>query len=298
MTRLIVFGLGYSARHYLAAYHTRWTDIAATTRAPEPNGARSPDRIAGRAIDILAFDGSAVDDTLRMAATEATAALVSIPPVDGRDRVLECLSDVLSGSRALQSVVYLSTVGVYGDHDGAWVDESTPLAPTSERSRARAAAEAEWQQFARRTGHPVAVLRLAGIYGPGRNTFDSLVAGTAKRIVKPGQIFNRIHVDDIAQTIDACFAHAANGIFNVCDDEPAPPQDVVAYAANLMGIAPPPEQPFAAACARLSPMALSFYGENKRVRNARIKQELGVRLRYPSYREGLAALWQARKSTP
>ena len=180
---------------------------------------------------------------------------------------------------------YLGTTAVYGDRQGGWVDEETPLEPTLARADRRARAEAAWQG----SGLPVHIFRLAGIYGPGRNAFTNLRDGTARRIVKPGQVFSRIHVEDIATILEASMAQPRPGrIYNVCDDEPAPPQDVVAYAARLLGIEPPPEQAYETA--QLSPMARTFYKDNRRVRNARIKEELGVRLAYPTYREGLQSL--------
>jgi nucleoside-diphosphate-sugar epimerase len=179
-------------------------------------------------------------------------------------------------------------VGVYGDHDGAWVDEDTPCRPVSKRSRQRVEAELAWRRFAADTGVPVAVIRLSGIYGPGRGPFEKIRRGTARRIIKPGQVFNRIHVDDIAAIVEAAFLRRADGLFNGTDDEPAPPGDVLAYAAELLGVPPPPEVPYESA--ELSPMARSFYGENKRVRNDKIKRELGVELRYSTFREGLRAV--------
>jgi len=185
---------------------------------------------------------------------------------------------------------YLSTVGVYGDHGGAWIDEETPPDPRVARTAARIAVEKAWTEFGRRRDMPAGIFRLAGIYGPGRNPFVKLAEGSAHRIVKPGQVFNRIHVADIAATLRAAIARPAARLYNVADDEPAPPQDVVTYAAGLMGIAPPPEVPFAEA--DLSPMARSFYEGNRRIANRRIRGELGVTLAYPTYRDGLAALWR------
>ncbi|TAK48569.1 MAG: NAD-dependent epimerase/dehydratase family protein [Xanthobacteraceae bacterium] len=290
MTRLVVLGLGYTARYYVAHGAKRWDTIAATVRDGASAAALTGEGLGGRGVEVMPFDGAGASERLRAAIRDATALLVSIPPAGSDDPVLRVLGDTLAEARRLRCVVYLSTVGVYGDRDGAWVDETATPQPASARSRARAEAERAWLAYGARQNVPVALLRLAGIYGPGRSALDSLAEGTAKRIVKPGQVFNRIHVADIAQAIDAAFARAASGPFNLCDDEPAPPQDVVAYAARLMGMTPPPEVTFEAARATLPPMALSFYGENKRVGNARLKRELGVTLRYPSYREGLAAL--------
>jgi nucleoside-diphosphate-sugar epimerase len=192
----------------------------------------------------------------------------------------------------LRWIGYLSTTGVYGDRAGGWVDEEAPLIPTGERGRRRVAAEARWLDLVRRHGSLVHIFRLAGIYGPGRNALDTVRAGRAQRIVKPGQIFSRIHVADIAQVLRASMAKPEPGaIYNVCDDDPAPPADVVAFACDLLGVPCPPPVPFDEA--KLSQMALSFYADSKRVSNRRIKEELGVRLLYPSYRDGLAALLKA-----
>jgi nucleoside-diphosphate-sugar epimerase len=184
---------------------------------------------------------------------------------------------------------YLSTVGVYGDAKGAWVDEESPVRPLTERSLRRAEAERAWLDLGARTGRRVEVFRLAGIYGPGRSVIDSLRAGTARRISKPGQVFNRIHVDDIARVLAAAIDRDTGlGVFNVGDDEPAPPEDVVAYAAELMGLPVPPTVAFEAA--GLSRVAASFWSECKRVRNERIRRQLEVQLMYPTYREGLRSL--------
>jgi nucleoside-diphosphate-sugar epimerase len=184
-------------------------------------------------------------------------------------------------------VGYLSTTGVYGDHQGGWVDETTPLTPQSDRGRQRVLAEGQW----RATGLPVHIFRLAGIYGPGRGPFEKVRDGTARRIIKPGQIFSRIHVDDIAQVLEASIRHPNPGAaYNVCDDNPCPPQDVIAHAARLLGLPEPPTVSFAAVAPTMTPMALGFYSESKKVRNDRIKDELGVKLLYPDYPQGLAAL--------
>ena len=185
---------------------------------------------------------------------------------------------------------------MYGDRGGEWVDEETPPNPGSARSRERLRAERAWQELGARRGTAVAILRLAGIYGPGQNALVQFARGNARRIVKPGQIFNRIHVDDIAQAIDAAFARTASGIFNVADDEPSPPGDPIAFAAQLMGVPPPPEIPYEEAAPSMSPMALSFWQECRRVRNDKLKRALGVSLRYPTYREGLRALFEKRRS--
>jgi dTDP-4-dehydrorhamnose reductase len=249
---------------------------------PPPRSAWSPSPVAsdGGGTDATADAPSAV-------LSRADHILASIPPSESGDPILTRFHDALASAKP-RSIVYLSTVGVYGDHTGAWVDETSECRPVSKRSVERLQAETAWRRFSDETGVPVAILRLAGIYGPGRSPFEKIRSGTARRIVKPAQVFNRIHVDDIAAAVEAAFDRRAGGIFNVVDDEPAPPQDVLAYAAHLLDLPPPPEIPFEHA--DLSPMARSFYGENKRVRNDKLKHDLGVRLAYPTYREGLRAL--------
>ena len=219
--------------------------------------------------------------------------LISVPPNEEGDPVLSLHRDSLIAQKAsLRWTAYLSTTGVYGDRAGAWVDETTLPAPTSERGRRRLAAEHAWLALHREHSLPVHIFRLAGIYGPGRNQLLSLLRGKARRIVKPGQVFSRIHVEDVAGVLEASLARPNPGrCYNVCDDEPAPPQDVLTFAAELLRIAPPPEIAFDAA--RLTGLSQSFYEESKRVSNRRIKEELGYRLSYPTYREGLRALKHA-----
>ena len=212
---------------------------------------------------------------------------MSIAPNDAGDPVLNQYASEIAAANP-QWIGYLSTVGVYGNHDGAWVDEETPLNPVSKRSVQRVEAEQAWLAFAQENDVPVQIFRLSGIYGPGRNAFENFKKGTARRLVKPGQVFNRIHVADIAGALQAALAKPSTRVFNVTDDEPAPPQDVVAFAAQLQGVEAPPEIPFETA--DLSPMARSFYGENKRVSNQRVKEELGYSFRYPDYRTALKAL--------
>jgi nucleoside-diphosphate-sugar epimerase len=279
---LLVFGFGYTSQVFLDQAGSRFERVVATVRSP----AKVASLPKGGATMRL-FPGDQDELAADVAASEAM--LVSVPPGPGGDPVLACFAEAIASAPALRWVGYLSTVGVYGDHAGDWVDEATPTRPTSARSRERVAAEEAWLRLGRTSGKPVQVFRLAGIYGPGRSAFDRLADGTAKRLVKPGQVFNRIHVEDIAAVLLASLDRPrAGAIYNVTDDEPAPPQDVIAHAARLAGVPPPPEQPFDAA--ELSPMARSFYGENKRVGNVLIRGELGVALRYPTYREGLGAL--------
>lgn len=214
----------------------------------------------------------------------ASHLISSVAPDGAGDPVLAALGAQIAAAR-LQWLGYLSTTGVYGDHHGAWVDEDTPLTPGTLRGQQRVLAERAWQAL----DQPLHIFRLAGIYGPGRGPFAKLRDGSARRIIKPGQVFSRIHVDDIAEVLAASIARPAPGaIYNVCDDDPAPPEDVIGYAATLLGLPPPPAVDYDAA--EMTPMARSFYGESKRVSNRRIKAELGVKLIYPDYRAGLAAL--------
>ena len=277
--RLFIFGLGFSARVVARVAHAKGWAVAGTTRSGSAAGLDG--------LDVFAFDR---DHPLPDHALDGGAHLLSaVPPDERGDPVLDLVGDRL---RRLDPrwVGYLSTTGIYGDRGGAWVDETAPVRPDLERSKRRAVAERAWVD----TGLPVHLFRLAGIYGPGRSAIDTVRAGTARRIVKPGQVFSRIHVEDIAQVVLASMRRPQPGrIYNVCDDDCAPPQEVIAHACALLGVAPPPEIGWEQAKAILSPMALSFYADNKRVRNDRIKDELGVVLRYPSYREGLAAILAA-----
>ncbi|HEX9904103.1 MAG TPA: SDR family oxidoreductase [Propylenella sp.] len=284
---LFVFGLGYTARALVDRMRARLSAVWGTTRSAAP-----PLAPALGATPII-FDGNAPSPAVSQALAGADHVLVSIPPGEAGDPVLNHHAGDLAAHKPL-SIVYFSTVGVYGDHGGAWVDETSECRPVSARSRQRLEAEAGWRRFGEETGAPVAIIRLAGIYGPARGPFEKLRRGTARRIVKPGQVFNRIHVDDIAAIVEAAFARRAEGIFNGVDDAPAPPEEVLAFAAELLGLPPPPEVSFERA--ELSPMARSFYGESKRVRNDKIKRDLGVRLAYPSYREGLRAVLAAETS--
>ena len=289
MATLFCFGLGYSASHYIAECGGRFDRIAGTVTTREKAAAIASAGIGGHKVEAFVFEGRDASPEVTAALMDAAAVLASVPPGE-RDPVLTHFADTLAGAPNLQAIVYLSTIGVYGDHGGAWVDETTPAVPVSERSRERLEAEQAWAALGTRAGKPVAILRLAGIYGPGQNALVQVARGTAKRIDKPDQAFNRIHVGDIALATDAAFLHRANGVLNVTDDEPTPQGVPIAFAAELLGVSSPPEIPFAEAAKTMSPMALSFYGESKRVRNDKLKRELGVALRYPTYREGLRAL--------
>jgi nucleoside-diphosphate-sugar epimerase len=279
--RLFCFGYGYSAESLARRLSPRNLAVAGTTRnrpdAPEPG------------VALAAYRGDGPSAEVRELLRGSSHVLVSIPPDLEGDVVLRHYAEDIAGLSDLAWVGYLSTVGVYGDHKGAWVDEESPTAPALERSLLRLEAERAWLAFAAETGKRVEVFRLAGIYGPGRSVIDSLRAGTARCIVKPGQVFNRIHVDDVARVLAAAIdKDTGRRLFNVSDDEPAPPEVVVAYAAELMGLSAPPPIPFEQA--GLSGMAASFWAECKRVRNMRIRRDLGVELLYPTYREGLRAL--------
>lgn len=288
MATLLCFGLGYSAQHYLASYGRRYERVWVTVRDAERAAELSSSAQSG--ITALAFDGTVASADLCGAIAQAEAVLVSVPPDASGDPVLAICGEALTRAARLRSIVYLSTVGVYGNYDGAWVDEASECRPSDERNRQRLAAERAWQDLGVRTGVPVAILRVAGIYGPGRNALENLRRSTAKRIAKPGQVFNRIHVTDIAQAIEAAFKCCSSGIFNVADDEPTPPGDPIVFAARLLGVEPPQEIPFAKARTAMTEFAASFYAEAKRVRNVKLKSVLGVKLRYPTYREGLSAL--------
>jgi len=286
-SNLFCLGLGYTATHFIAQQGETYDAIAGTVRDP----GNAP-RLA-RAVTVIGFDGTATPPDLAPALAATDHLLVSVPPDADGDPVLRCCGDLLARAGRRQAIVYLSTVGVYGDHGGGWVDEATAPRPVEARSRARLAAERAWQEHARHCGKPLAILRLSGIYGPGRNALRQVAGATARRIVKPGQVFNRIHVADIATVIAAAFARRADGVFNVTDDEATAPGVPILFAAELAGLKPPPEVRFEDVAPTMSAIARSFYGESKRVRNDRIKRELGVVLRYPTYREGLSALFAA-----
>jgi nucleoside-diphosphate-sugar epimerase len=283
MSHLLCFGLGFSARILAARLAAKGWTISATSRSERGASEIRADGYTG-----WVFDGT------KPLAAEAldgvTHVVVSAPPGDDGDPVLRQLAaDFAARARQFQWVAYLSTTGVYGDHSGGLVTEETPLTPNTERGEKRLLAETQWLDLWRASGLPVHIFRLAGIYGPGRNQLLSLLDGTAKRVIKQGQVFSRIHVEDIANVLEASIAHPAPGTaYNVCDDEASPPQDVVEYGAKLLGLPVPPGIPFEQA--DLSPMARSFYADSKRVSNARIKQDLGVKLSFPTYREGLGAI--------
>jgi hypothetical protein len=291
MMTLLCLGYSYTAQHYLKLYGARFERIWVTVR--DSKRAADLNAKADGQVRALFFDGKSTSDDLQAAVAQAEMILISIPPDERGDPVLAVYGTSLTRSGQIRTIAYLSTIGVYGNYDGAWVDENAECRPSDVRNRQRLAAERSWQGLSTSSGIPVAILRLAGIYGPGRNALKNLRHGTAKRIVKPGQVFNRIHVTDIAQAIDAAFNRCANGIFNIADDEPSPPGDLIVYAAKLLNIEPPPEIRFDQARSGMSEIAESFYLDVKRVSNAKLKTMLGVRLRYPTYREGLSAILDA-----
>ncbi len=279
--RLFCFGLGFSARALAARLQALGWRIAGTTRTPERAAA-----LRDEGIEALLFDRGRPLDDAAAALEGATHLLSSVPPDEAGDPVIDQHGADISACRNLAWVGYLSTTGVYGDRDGGWVDEDSTLEPTGSRGERRVAAERAWLAL---EGLPVHLFRLAGIYGPGRSALDTVRAGRAQRIDKPGQVFSRIHVEDIASVLEASMAKPNPGAaYNLCDDAAAPPAEVIAYACELLGVAPPPLIPFDQA--ELSPMGRSFYRDNKRVSNRRIKEELGVTLAYPDYRTGLQAL--------
>ena len=281
---LISFGHGYSARALARLLVPRGWTIYGTTRKPEKCALLEAEGV----IPILWPDGD-----LSEALNAATHILMSAAPGEEGDPVLARYGlEIAEIAERLSWAGYLSTTGVYGDHQGAWVDETAALTPATRRGQMRVEAEREWAQL---PGLPLHIFRLAGIYGPGRGPFEKVRNGTARRIIKPGQIFSRIHVQDIAQVLAASIARPNPGAaYNVCDNNPAPPQDVIGYAAELLGLPLPPEVSFEEA--EMSPMARSFYAESKKVDNSRIKEELGVDLIYPDYQTGLQALLAAEPS--
>jgi nucleoside-diphosphate-sugar epimerase len=294
MITLVCLGLGYCARHYVSEFGLRFDRVVGTARSTERAAALAREHLGGRPVEMLPFDGTSSSRELQAAISAADALLVSAAPVDGRDPVLAALEQEIAQAPQLKSVVYLSSLGVYGDIDGAWIDETAPTIPAlARRGGSRINAELAWQALGTRRKLPVAIFRLGGIYGPGRNGMVRLLRGTAQRIAKSGHVSNRIHVYDIAQAIDAAFARCVAGVFNVVDDEPASPSDQIAFAADLIGIEPPPEIPYEAAGKSVSAMALSFYDGCIRARNDKLKALLGVELRYPTYRDGLRALHAA-----
>jgi nucleoside-diphosphate-sugar epimerase len=290
MSHLFCFGLGYTAGALARQLRPRGWRVSGTARTGEGVA-----KLRQQGFDAALFDGETPGSDVAALLRTATHVLTSVAPDAAGDPVLRTYAGDLAAAPDLGWIGYLSTVGVYGDTSGGWVDEGSAVSGATDRTVWRIAAERDWlalRPASARAAVSSQVFRLAGIYGPGRSALDSVRTGRAQRIVKSGQVFNRIHVDDIAQVVAAAMAgRGRHAVYNVADDEPAPPQDVITFAAELLGVAPPPEVAYADAL--LSPMARSFYEANRRVSNARLKGDLGVGLRYPNYRDGLLALLSA-----
>jgi len=283
---LLTFGHGYSAT---ALSHRLLADgwhVIGTTRSPEKAAV-----LEAMGVEPALWPGTDMSEAIG----RATHILQSVGPDASGDPVLAACGDQIAARASrLAWFGYLSTTGVYGDHSGGWVDESTPLTPTTQRGRWRLAAEEAWRRLSAQSGLPLHIFRIAGIYGPGRGPFNKVRDGSAQLVIKPGQFMSRVHVEDIANVLAASLANPNPGAaYNVCDDEPSPPEDVLTYAARLLGLPTPPAVDFETA--DMTPMARSFYAESKRVRNDRIVRDLGVRLAYPSYREGLTDLLASAK---
>ncbi len=284
--RLFCFGLGFSAQALI--HHLRVADwhSGGTVRDAEKVSA-----LTAEGIDAVLWDGGALSEAAKTRVHAATHILISTPPGENGDPAFAAAHRLIADKSNTQWLGYLSTTGVYGDTGGASVDETAPLNPSSARSRRRVKAEAQWLSLFEDHGVPVHIFRLAGIYGPGRSPFNQIRKRQAKRINKPGHAFSRIHVADIARVLAHSIAKPNPGaVYNVCDNEPAPPAEVTAYACGLLGVAPPALEDFETAKERMSPMALSFWNDNRRVDNRKIREELGVKLAYPDYRSGLNAV--------
>ncbi len=282
---VLIFGLGYTSTAFARRIGVRLGPVVGTHRS------------GGDDRTVIGFDGASIRQALAAAIGQAKVILVSIPPGPDGDPVLAGTAQLLASAPALSSILYLSTIGVYGDQAGAWIDARAALRTSSDRGQWRVLAERQWLEFGASSGKSVQIFRLGGIYGPSRNPLVDLAIGTSRRIEKPGQVFNRIHVDDIALCLEAALERGGPGaVWNVVDDEPAPPQDVIAYAAELCGAPVPPLLPFETT--PMTPMARSFYSDNRRVSNRDLTRGLGVSLLYPTYREGITALYEAGEYHP
>ncbi len=283
---LIIFGFGYTAKACAALIARPCVLLTVTVRTPEKR-----DAVRETGLQAYCFDGFSSEQELHEKLNQATHIIVSAPPDENGDPVLNCFLQGIEKAPNLKSIIYLSTIGVYGNFDGAWIDETTLPNAVSLRAQRRLKAENNWLELGKAKSVNTHVLRLAGIYGKGRNALCDFANGTARRIFKENQVFNRIHVDDIARTVEKLFnINAPSNIWNICDSEPCPPQDVVLYAANLLGAEPPPLQPYETAT--LTDMGRAFYSENKRVSNKAVCTKLGFEFLYPTYREGLKALYE------
>jgi len=277
---LFCFGLGYTAMAL-----SRRLDAEGWTIRGTCQNVKRRHALSALGIKAEVFDGKQRMTSASILAN-STHVLISIPPTLEGDPALYHHAKDIADIGSVRWVGYLSTTGVYGNHNGNWVDETSTLKPTSQRSERRLLAENGWRDWGRRTNIPTQIFRLASIYGPGRSVIDRIKAGTATRISKPGHYFSRIHVEDLATALSASINRPApEGLYNVCDDEPAEPASVTAYAYNLLGRSPPTE--ISIDDAQLSPKARTFWRDNKRVRNNRIKEQLGVELAFPNYRSGL-----------
>ncbi len=286
MTHLLILGAGFSGKAIGQTFRAAGFSVSGTTRSAE-----KAEGLRALGIAPILYDGGPIPEALAADMARATHVVQSIAPGKEGDPLFRAGMPPISALMPkLAWAGYLSTVGVYGDHKGGWVDENTALNPVSTRSVERVEAENRWLDFGRASGLPVAVLRLAGIYGPGRNALRNMEEGTARRLVKKDQVFNRIRVEDIGRSALFLAQKSLGGLWNITDNEPGPPQDVVAEAARLMGLPVPPDIPFETA--ELSPMARSFYAENKRVSNAKLRAA-GFELRFPDYRQSLAELHAA-----
>ncbi len=285
---LFIFGYGYVAAALAARLRRKGWRISASARRLDKAGA-----LTAQGIPAHFFGPHGLAHFKAVFGDVSHVLITAAPDADGDPILKAHARDLEAAAPQLRWIGYLSTTGVYGDAGGAWVDEAAPLTPVHERGARRVAAEAAWATLGEVTGAAASIFRLPGIYGLGRSAFDTLRAGSARRLVKPGQVFSRIHLDDIAQALEAGLDLDTGTVLNLADDEPGPPQDVVTEAARLLGLEPPPEEDFEAAKARLTPMALEFYSANRRISNARMKAELGLTLLHPSYREGLRAILKA-----
>lgn len=281
---LLIVGYGYTGAALARRLVPQGWQVSGTSRRTNRAEAMRADGVTP-----LRFGSAGIAEIGRVLG-DVSHILAAAPPGENGDPLLAAHGGDLAASRSLTWLGYLSTTGVYGDAQGGWVDEASPIQPVHERGARRARAEIAWAEMGEETGAAACIFRLPGIYGPGRSAFDQLRAGTAKRLVKAGQVFSRVHVDDIAAALEAALALEHGTVLNIADDEPAPPQDVVTHAAALLGVAPPPAEDYESVKARLTPMALEFYSANRRIANGRMKEELGFSPLYPSYREGLAAI--------
>lgn len=283
MRKLFIFGFGFSSTAIAEKARQDFDTICGTSRSPE-----KVDLLRAQDFEAEIFDGQSTPE-LEHQLAEATHIVMSISPGE-EDPVLHAFPNLIELAPKLEWIGYLSTVGVYGHHDGAWVDEASELRPVSKRSIQRVEAEEAWTSLANKNDIPISIFRLSGIYGTGRNWFVNIEKRTSRRLVKPGQVFNRIHREDIGQAVTLAMRKNMGDVFNITDDDPAPPQDVVTYAHELMGKTPPPEIDFETA--DISPMARSFYGENKRVSNQKSKDVLGLEYQWPNYKFSLDRLWR------